>query len=131
MPSLKDFGKRWVFVDRKERLSAAHCSTFASDTAECAGVRMKHADVPAEDVGTPTPRIRQPMRSRVSQAPGRSWLVGQVGRNVIDQNSKQGQTRNAVRGKNPNAAAFMRRSRRLRTRRSCRGIISGSLLDRK
>ncbi len=46
-------------------------------------------------------------------------LMSHVGRNVIKKNSKQRQSRNAIRGENPDTAAFAVRCRRLRTACIC------------
>src|SRR5271170_1198833 len=48
VPSLKDCGKRWVFALRKDRLSEAHCSMFASHIAECANVVARIITAAAE-----------------------------------------------------------------------------------
>lgn len=55
-------------------------------------------------------------------------LPGYVGRKVIDENAKQRQSGNAVRGQHPHTASFMGR---LGISRSCRGITQGLILHAK
>ena len=54
-------------------------------------------------------------------------LMSHVAGKVIQQYSKQRESRNAVCGKNPNTAAFVMRCRRLRTAHICRGITQGPI----
>jgi hypothetical protein len=56
-----------------------------------------------------------------------SPLVSHVARKVIKQYSKQRQSRNTVRSKNPHTAAFAMSCRRLRTTYICRGITQGPI----
>jgi hypothetical protein len=68
-----------------------------------------------------TGRIRKyTTHFHLCRTPADAVLVSNVDRKEIDQYSKQRQSRNAVRGKHPGAAAFVLRTRRLRS--SFRGI---------
>src|SRR5208283_1422796 len=141
VPSLKRPREHCVFAARQKRSNAAHCSMFGSDAAEprlrdatsqSTRGELRHTYAPALPNNALARINYRTTRQRLAQGPRRSPpLVSHVGRKIIDQDSKQRQSRNAVCRKNPDTTAFPWRSRRSRTRCNGRGITKDSLFHVK